>query len=67
MAKAEEKDKFWLWIGGLILVTIILVFTLKSRETEHLSGDTGAAIQESQAEQIEQIKNRRKNVLTEEN
>ena len=63
MAKEQEKDKFWLWIGGLIVVTIILVFTLKSRETEHLTG----GYEELQAGVEAQIKNRRKNTITEEN
>jgi len=34
----QEKDNFWLYIGGLIVATIILVFLLKGRETEHLTG-----------------------------
>ena len=66
MAKAEEKDNFWLWIGGLIAVVIILVFMLKSRETEHLTG----GYEELQKEVEAQIANRRKatsNVMTEEN
>jgi hypothetical protein len=29
-----EKDNFWLYIGGLIVVTVILVLILKGRETE---------------------------------
>lgn len=47
MAEAQEKDNFWLWIGGIIVVTIVLVFVLKSRETEHLASD---AIQIQKAE-----------------
>ena len=43
MAEANEKDNFWLWIGGLIVATIILVFMLKSRETEHLASGAVAA------------------------
>jgi hypothetical protein len=30
----NEKDNFWLYIGGLIVVTIVLVLMLKSREME---------------------------------
>ena len=30
----KEKDNFWLYIGGLIVVTIVLVVMLKSREME---------------------------------
>ena len=66
MAKAEEKDKFWLWIGGLIVGVIILVIMLKGRETEHLTG----GYEELQAEVDAQIANRRRatsNVMTEEN
>jgi len=38
MAEQEqEKDNFWLYIGGLIAVTIFLVVLLKGRETEHLA------------------------------
>ena len=36
MSEAQEKDNFWVYIGGLIAVTVILVFLLKGRETEHL-------------------------------
>ncbi|MGR9073946.1 MAG: hypothetical protein ACU833_12860 [Gammaproteobacteria bacterium] len=34
----QEKDNFWVWVGGLIVITVILVFMLKARETEHLQG-----------------------------
>lgn len=34
----QEKDNFWLYIGGLIVATILLVVLLKGRETEHLTG-----------------------------
>lgn len=30
----NEKDNFWLWIGGLIVAVVIGVFILKARETE---------------------------------
>ena len=30
----QEKDNFWLYIAGLIVVTIALVLLLKSREME---------------------------------
>jgi hypothetical protein len=49
MAEAQEKDNFWLWIGGIIVVTIVLVFVLKSRETEHLQSDA-IAIQKAEVE-----------------
>lgn len=34
----KEKDNFWLYIGGLIVATVLLVLILKGRETEHLTG-----------------------------
>lgn len=34
----QTKDNFWLYIGGLIVAVILLVFVLKGRETEHLTG-----------------------------
>ena len=34
----KSKDNFWLYIGGLIIATILLVMLLKGRETEHLTG-----------------------------
>ncbi len=34
----KEKDNFWLYIGGIIVATILLVVVLKGRETEHLTG-----------------------------
>lgn len=37
MAEEQEKDNFWLYIGGIIVATIVLVVILKGRETEHLS------------------------------
>jgi len=45
----QEKDNFWLWIGGLIVVTIILVVMLKARENEVSGWDNGSAA-ESKAE-----------------
>ena len=45
MAEAQEKDNFWLYIAGIIVATIILVFMLKSRETEHLESGAVAEIQ----------------------
>lgn len=34
----QQKDNFWLYIGGLIAITVVLVIMLKGRETEHLKG-----------------------------
>ena len=51
MAEAQEKDNFWLWIGGLIIATVALVILLKGRETEHLqSGAVAASNAEVDAE-----------------
>jgi hypothetical protein len=30
----NEKDNFWLYIGGIIALAIVLVIMLKARETE---------------------------------
>ena len=30
----KEKDNFWLYIAGVIITAIVLVFLLKARETE---------------------------------
>jgi hypothetical protein len=34
----QKQDNFWLYIGGLIAITVVLVIMLKGRETEHLTG-----------------------------
>ncbi len=30
----NEKDNFWLYIGGIIATAVVLVLLLKNRETE---------------------------------
>lgn len=30
----QEKDNFWLYIGGIIIAAVVGVFLLKSREME---------------------------------
>lgn len=50
----NEKDNFWLWIGGVIVLTIALVFMLKARENE-ASGWQNGAYEESQAEVNKQL------------
>ena len=52
----QEKDNFWLYIGLLIVATIIGVFLLKARENE-VSGWDNGAIQESKASVEKQIQN----------
>lgn len=49
----NEKDNFWLYIGGLIVVTIVLVLMLKSREME-VSG-AGEAQNQLKAEVDKQL------------
>ena len=49
----NEKDNFWLYIGGLIVVTIVLVLMLKSREME-ISG-AGEAQNQIKSEVQKQI------------
>ena len=56
MAEAQEKDNFWLYIAGIIVATIVLVFMLKARETEHLQS---GAVAESQAEVAAELSARR--------
>lgn len=53
MASENEKDYFWFYIGGLIVVTIILVFMLKAREME-VSG-AGEAQNQLKAEVEKQL------------
>ena len=53
MAEAQEKDNFWLIIGGIIIATVILVFMLKSRETEHLESGAVAQLQQETFSKIE--------------
>jgi hypothetical protein len=50
----QEKDSFWLYIGALIVATIIGVFLLKARENE-ASGWQNGAYEESKAEVEKQI------------
>ncbi len=58
MAEAQEKDNFWLYIGGLIVATIILVLMLKKDETKHLQS---GAVAQSQAEVFSKIENKHRN------
>ncbi len=39
---AEEKDNTTKIVGGLILMSIVLVLVLKGRETEHLEQNTAS-------------------------
>jgi len=47
MAEEQEKDNSTMYIGLIILITVIGVFILKGRETEHLT--SGASTESSQA------------------
>jgi len=50
----QEKDNFWLYIGGIIVLTVALVVMLQKREIE---GNTGgeSAYQQLKAETQKQI------------
>jgi hypothetical protein len=50
----QEKDNFWLWIGAVIVATIIGVFLLKARENE-ASGWNNGAYEESKAKVTKQL------------
>ena len=50
----QEKDNFWLYIGALIVATIIGVFLLKARENE-VSGWDNGAVQESKSQVEKQL------------
>lgn len=52
MSEVQEKDNFWLYIGGLIALVVVLVFLLKGRETEHLQS---GAVAQSNAEVFSKI------------
>jgi hypothetical protein len=57
MAEEQQRDNFWLYIGGIIVLTIVLVVMLKGRETEHLKS---GAVAELQKETFQQIDARKK-------
>lgn len=46
--EVKEKDNYLLYVGIIAVITITLIMTLKSRETEHL-----APTSETQAEVLE--------------
>lgn len=50
----QEKDNFWLYIGGIIVLTVVLVIMLQKREVE---GNTGgeSAYSQLKAETQKQI------------
>ncbi|MGY6213667.1 hypothetical protein ACW73L_00800 [Methylolobus aquaticus] len=48
----NEKDNFWLYIGGIIALAVVLVFLLKSREMESVPVK---AFEETKAEVERQI------------
>lgn len=50
----QEKDNFWLYIGGIIALAIVLVIMLKARENEN-SGWENGAYAESKAEVEKQL------------
>ncbi|MCX7087225.1 MAG: hypothetical protein NTV00_04130 [Methylococcales bacterium] len=64
MAEAKEKDTFWLWIGGLIVGTVILVMMLKADEVKHLA-TPGAEVTDAQAAAALEKTKRLRNVMVE--
>ncbi|CAI8726400.1 hypothetical protein [Methylocaldum szegediense] len=48
----QQKDNFWLYIGGIIVATIVGVFLLKNREMESVPYK---AYEETKAEVEKQI------------
>ena len=50
----QEKDNFLVWIGALIIATLVGVFLLKARENE-ASGWQNGAYEESKAEVEKQM------------
>jgi hypothetical protein len=50
----QEKDNFWLYIGGIIVAAVVGVFLLKGREMESVPYK---AFEETKAEVEQQIKN----------
>lgn len=56
----QEKDNFWLWIGALIVGTVVLVVLFKARENE-VSGWQSGAAQETARQVDAQISKQRSN------
>lgn len=54
----QEQDYFWVYIGGLIVATVILVLMLKADETKHLQS---GVVAQSQAEVFQKIENKHRN------
>lgn len=52
----QEKDNFWVWIGVVIVLTIVGVFLLKSREME--SAAFTDSYSEMKAEESHKMKNK---------
>ena len=52
----QEKDNFWMWIGAVIVATIIGVFILKSREMESVPVEGYAQTRGEIDKQIERAK-----------
>ena len=52
----NEKDNFWLYIAGIIVVAIGLVFMLKGREMESVPYDAYSQTKSEVDKQIERAK-----------
>ena len=54
--QAQEKDNFWLYVGGLAVVLIGIVFTVKSSESEKYAQVRGYEDEEKNLMNIRVIK-----------
>jgi len=63
MAEEQTKDYSTYYIGGIILVAVIGVFILKSRETEHLGPSAGSQVTEQAFEAANQKRIASKNTF----
>ncbi|SHE22859.1 hypothetical protein [methanotrophic endosymbiont of Bathymodiolus puteoserpentis (Logatchev)] len=63
MAEEQTKDYSNYYIGGIILVAIIGVFLLKSRETEHLAPSVGAQVTDQAFQAANQKRKASKNTF----
>lgn len=52
----QEKDNFWLYIGGIIVAAIVGVFLLKSREMESVPYNAYEETKSEVEQQIQQAK-----------
>ncbi|HUL13700.1 MAG TPA: LPXTG cell wall anchor domain-containing protein [Methylococcaceae bacterium] len=51
-----EKDNFWVYIAGIIVLAIVLVFMLKSREMESVPSEGYKQLKGEVEQQIQKAK-----------